>query len=61
MSKKYSLCLPGGGAGRVEIGASPGDAVFVTESASGNEPQFGNYALNASFTLNANRFVGIRR
>ena len=49
----------GGGAGRVEFGASPGGAVFFTESAKGNEPQFGNYALNASFTLNANRFVGI--
>jgi len=31
----------GGGAGRVEIGASPGGAVFFTESANGNEPQFG--------------------
>jgi hypothetical protein len=49
----------GGGAGRIEIGAFPGGGMFLTESSNGNEPDFGNYALGASFTLNLNRWVGI--
>jgi hypothetical protein len=49
----------GGGAGRFEIGAFPGGGMFFTKTTSGNEPAFGNYALGGSFTLNANRWVGI--
>jgi hypothetical protein len=48
-----------GGAGRVEIGAFPGGGIFFTESSKGNEPDFGNYALGASLTVNVNRLVGI--
>ena len=47
------------GAGRFEIGAFPGGAMFFTESGNGNEPDFGNYALGASVTFNVNRRVGI--
>jgi Outer membrane protein beta-barrel domain len=46
------------GAGRVELGAFPGGGMFFTQSTSGNEPDFGNYALGASVTLNANRWLG---
>src|ERR1044071_286734 len=49
----------GAGAGRFEIGAFPGGGMFFTESSKGNEPDFGNYALGASFTVNINRFIGV--
>ena len=49
----------GAGAGRVEIGAFPGGGMFFTQSAQGNEPDFGNYALGGSVTLNLNRWIGI--
>ena len=49
----------GAGAGRVEIGAFPGGGMFFTQSANGNEPNFGNYALGGSVTLNLNRWIGI--
>jgi outer membrane protein with beta-barrel domain len=49
----------GAGAGRVEIGAFPGGGMFFTQSSGGNEPDFGNYALGASFTVNLNRWIGI--
>jgi hypothetical protein len=49
----------GARAGRFEIGAFPGGGMFFTESSNGNEPDFGNYALGASFTYNLNRRVGI--
>jgi len=48
----------GGGAGRVEIGAFPGGGMFFAKTNNGNEPEFGNYALGGSFTVNANRYVG---
>lgn len=48
----------GAGAGRVEIGAFPGGGMFFTKTSNGNEPEFGNYALGGSFTVNANRWVG---
>ena len=48
----------GAGAGRIEIGAFPGGGMFFTESSKGNEPDFGNYALGASFTVNVNRWIG---
>ena len=48
-----------GGAGRVEIGAFPGGGMFFMKTTNGNEPAFGNYALGGSFTVNANRFVGV--
>jgi hypothetical protein len=41
------------------VGAFPGGAMFFTSSRNGNEPDFGNYALGASFTLNVNGWVGI--
>jgi len=49
----------GAGAGRFEIGAFPGGGMFFTQSSNGNEPDFSNYALGASFTYNANAWVGI--
>jgi hypothetical protein len=49
----------GAGAGRVEIGAFPGGGMFFTQSTNGNEPNFGNYALGGSVTLNLNRWIGI--
>lgn len=49
----------GAGAGRVEIGAFPGGGMFFTQSTQGNEPDFGNYALGGSVTLNVNRWIGI--
>jgi hypothetical protein len=49
----------GTGAGRYEIGAFPGGGMFFTQSSNGNEPEFGNYALGASFTVNVNRWIGI--
>jgi len=48
----------GAGAGRVEIGAFPGGGMFFTKTSNANEPEFGNYALGGSFTVNANRWVG---
>ena len=47
------------GAGRFEIGAFPGGAMFFTESGNGNEPDFGNYALGGSVTFNPNRWIGV--
>jgi Outer membrane protein beta-barrel domain len=47
------------GAGRVEVGAFPGGGVFFTQSSGGNEPDFGNYALGGSVTVNLNRWIGI--
>jgi hypothetical protein len=47
------------GPGRVEIGAFPGGGMFFTKATNGNEPEFGNYALGGSFTVNLNRWVGI--
>lgn len=47
------------GAGRFEIGAFPGGAMFFTESGNGSEPDFGNYALGGSVTFNVNRFIGV--
>lgn len=49
----------GAGAGRFEIGAFPGGGMFFTESTNGTEPQFGNYALGASFAVNVSRWIGI--
>jgi hypothetical protein len=48
----------GTGAGRIEIGAFPGGGMFFTQSSNGNAPEFGNYALGASFTYNMNRYLG---
>jgi hypothetical protein len=47
------------GAGRFEVGAFPGGAIFFTESGDGTEPNFGNYALGGSMTFNVNRYVGV--
>src|SRR5436190_16919943 len=49
----------GAGAGRVEIGAFPGGGMFFTQSTQGNEPDFGNYALAGSVTVNVSRWIGI--
>src|SRR5690349_6594130 len=49
----------GTGAGRVEVSAFPGGAMFFTQSSNGKEPDFGNYALGGSFTVNVNRWIGI--
>lgn len=50
---------PGAGAGRFEISAFPSGGMFFTPSSNGNEPDFGNYALGASFGVNLNRWIGI--
>jgi outer membrane protein with beta-barrel domain len=47
------------GAGRVEVGAFPGGGMFFTQSDTGNEPDFGNYALGGSVTVNLSRWIGI--
>jgi hypothetical protein len=47
------------GAGRIEISAFPGGGLVFQESGKGAEPDFANYALGGSFTLNVNRYVGI--
>lgn len=49
----------GAGAGRVEIGAFPGGGIFFGNDATDNGPNFGNYALGASMTVNFNRWVGV--
>ncbi len=48
----------GVGAGRIEVGAFPGGGMFFTQSSNGNEPDFGNYSLGASLTVNVNRWIG---
>jgi Outer membrane protein beta-barrel domain len=47
------------GAGRIEIGAFPGGGLVFQESGKGAEPDFANYALGGTFTLNVNRYFGI--
>ena len=48
----------GVGAGRIEIGAFPVGGLVFQESGNGAEPDFANYALGGSLTLNVNRYVG---
>jgi hypothetical protein len=47
------------GAGRIEVSAFPGGGIFFTQSADKTEPDFGDYALGASFTFNANKWIGL--
>ena len=47
------------GAGRMEISAFPGGGVFFGGSRTGTEPDFANYTVGASFTWNANRWMGV--
>ena len=47
------------GAGRVEIGAFPGGGIFFGKSTDNTGPNFGNYALGASVTLNFNKWIGV--
>jgi hypothetical protein len=47
------------GAGKMEVGAFPGGGVLFMESGNGSEPNFANYALGGSFTLNFNKWVGV--
>lgn len=49
----------GVGAGRIEIGAFPGGAIFFGKDANDDRFNFGNYALGASMTVNFNRWVGL--
>jgi hypothetical protein len=46
-------------AGRFEIGVFPVGGVFFTESSSGLEPAFGNFALGATLNFTLNRWIGI--
>jgi hypothetical protein len=46
------------GAGRFEIGVFPVGGVFFSESSSGVEPAFGNFALGATLTYAVNRWIG---
>lgn len=48
-----------GGAGRVEVAATPIGGVFFMPSKSETEPKFGNYGLGGSIAGNINRFVGV--
>ena len=47
------------GAGRVEIGISPGGGTFFTKGTTDAQSSFKNYALGGSFTFNANRLFGV--
>ena len=47
------------GAGRVEIGAFPGGGIFFGTGTDDTVPNFGNYALGASVTLNFNKWIGV--
>src|SRR5262245_14000467 len=47
------------GAGRIEIGAFPGGGIFFGNDATNDGPNFGNYALGASMTVNFNKWVGV--
>jgi hypothetical protein len=49
----------GVGAGRIEIGVFPGGGIFFGNDANDNGPNFGNYALGASMTVNFNKWVGV--
>jgi opacity protein-like surface antigen len=46
------------GAARVEVGVSPAGGTFFTADPD-HDGDFGNYAIGANATYNANRFVGI--
>jgi hypothetical protein len=46
------------GAGRIEISAFPGGGVLFMKSDKGAEPDFTNFALGGSFTLNFNKWIG---
>ncbi len=46
------------GAGRVEIGAFPGGGMLFMESDNGAEPDFTNFAIGGSLTVNFNRWLG---
>jgi outer membrane protein with beta-barrel domain len=50
---------PGAGAGRFEVGAFPGGAMFLTASENGNGTDFANYAVGGSFTVNLNQWIGL--
>jgi hypothetical protein len=47
------------GAGRWEVGISPGGGTFFTKGSTDAQSSFKNYALGASMTWNANRLFGI--
>jgi hypothetical protein len=47
------------GAGVVEISAFPGGGLIFQESGSGSEPDFANYAIGGSLTVNMNRYFGL--
>src|SRR5688572_19216135 len=49
----------GFGAGRVEISAFPGGGFAFTGSDNGAEPDFTNFAVGGSLTLNLNRWFGV--
>ena len=46
------------GAGRVEVGAFPGGGIFFGQTTDKTGPNFGDYALGASVTVNFNKWVG---
>lgn len=46
------------GAGRIEIGAFPGGGVLFMESNNGDEPDFTNFAIGGSLTVNFNKWLG---
>jgi hypothetical protein len=46
------------GAGRIEVGAFPVGGIFFGNGDTAKEPNFGNYALGATVTVNANKWIG---
>ena len=46
------------GAGRVEVGAFPGGGIFFGQTTDKTGPNFGDYALGASVTVNFNKWIG---
>jgi hypothetical protein len=47
------------GPGRFELGAFPVGGIFFTNGSSGQEPDFGNFALGGTVTYRVNRWVGV--
>ena len=46
------------GSGRMEISAFPGGGMAFMESGNGAEPDFTNFAVGGSLTINLNRWLG---
>jgi hypothetical protein len=56
---RVAMAQEAAGAGRVEVGLTPGGGTFFTKGTSDSEASFRNCALGASVTFNVSRYVGI--